>query len=94
MWATRKQPKTMQDLFALSKQEWLDGARWQARILLRDKPYITIEDILAVYPRPDYLHVNITGSVFKDKDFVADGWTRSKRKSSNGRQVMRWRLAE
>lgn len=84
--------KTVQDLFKLEKQAWLEDARSAARTLLKNRPYITIEDVLEITPRPQYVHPNTTGQVFLDNDFVAVGWMPSKLRSMNGRQVRRWVL--
>lgn len=82
--------KTVQDLFKQEKQAWLEDARSAARKLLENKPFITIEDVLEITPRPQYVHRNATGSVFKGEDFIATGWMPSKRLSMNGRHVRRW----
>lgn len=85
---------TVQDLFSKTKQEWLEGARDKARELLLTKPCVTIEDVLEVYPRPNYLHRNITGSVFKDSDFQPIGHKASHRSVSHGRYIRTWVLRD
>lgn len=94
MWGIQKQSKSIQDLFRQEKQEWIEGARVVARKLLRKYETITIEDVLAVYPRPSYLHYNITGMVFNHPDFKGLNFVRSKRPLSHGNLIRRWRLRE
>lgn len=84
--------KTIKDLFTKGRQEWLDEARETARNLLKKSKFITVEDVLKKCPRPQYIHKNTVGSIFKDDDFVAVGWRRSARPLMNGRQVRVWTL--
>lgn len=86
--------QTMQDLFSLSRGQWIDGARHAARGLLRRRPRITIEDVLEIYPRPKYLHRNTTGNVFRDEMFHAVGYTTAKNVSSHGRVIRIWTLSD
>lgn len=53
-----------------------------------------MEDVLAVCERPSYVHRNLTGNIFRDSDFVMDGWTPARKASSNRRWIMKWRLRE
>lgn len=84
----------IQDLFKKEKEAWLDTARATAKNLLRNRLRITVEDVLERCPRPDYVHRNVTGHIFQDKDFKAIGWRPSRRPAMNGRQVREWALAE
>ncbi len=86
--------KTAKDLFRAERESWLDSARAEAVKLLKSgKPYVTIDDITAIVPRPTYLHKNVTGSVFKDEQtFVWCGVEKSKRPLANGRLISRWKL--
>lgn len=83
---------TVQDLFRTNREEWLMEARATARKLLTTRHTITIEEVLKECPRPKYLHRNITGAVFMDKDFKAMGYTKSKRPVSNARVITVWAL--
>jgi hypothetical protein len=90
-----KVPSTMQDMFHLTREAWLDNARSAARmLLLRSKSVITIEDVLKVVPRPSYLHPNITGRVFQTDMFVSVGFTLAKKYSSHSRVIRKWSLSE
>ena len=84
---------TVKDLFKKEREAWLENARLAAKELLEDKPLITIEDILKVCPRPEYIHRNTTGKVFNN-DFQPVGWRKSKRPIMNGRFVRIWRLKD
>lgn len=87
--------QTVQDLFNMSREEWLDGARVRARHLLRNRSTITSEDITRDYPLPKYLHHNTIGHILKENDtFHAVGYTRAKRPSSNGRVIRVWTLSD
>lgn len=85
---------TVPDLFQSTREEWLTEARATARKLLTMQRTITIEDVLKECPRPSYLHRNVTGNVFHDKDFKLCGYAKSKRPISNGRVISVWTLNE
>lgn len=80
------------DLFSTAKQDYLARARATARRLLVSRDYITIDDVREVCALPAYLHRNLLGSVFKTDDFQMVGIVKARRKSSNGRWVMKWSL--
>lgn len=86
--------QTMQDLFQKTKKDWLEGARATAVKMLRKRHTITIEDVLAEYKLPSYLHRNTIGRVFQDNHFVSVGFTRSTRRVSNGRVIQQWALSD
>lgn len=87
-----KLPQTVPDLFYVTREAWLENARLTARLLLRTRSRITIEDVLTACPRPKYIKPNVTGSVFKDPMFVPVGFTQSNRAVSHGRVVRMWAL--
>lgn len=89
-----KNPQTARDLFSNARTIWIEGARVVARKLLRKKRFITIEDILALHPRPKYIHRNTTGQIFKSNKFRAIGYTRAKKPSSHGRVIRMWELKD
>ena len=84
----------VQDLFQRQKREWIEECQAAARKLLVIRDEITIEDVLAINPRPSYIHRNTTGRVFNHDDFVACGFTQSRRPISKGRWIMKWKLNE
>lgn len=87
-------PATVQDLFQVGRDEWLDSARVAARNLLRNRLTITIEDVYTVCPRPSYLHYNTSGSVFKHPDFHAVGYTYSRRPHMHKTLISKWTLSD
>lgn len=89
-----KNPQTMPDLFQQTKADWLDGARATAIRLLRKRHTITIEDVLAEYKFPKYLHRNTIGAVFQEKHFVSVGFIKSNRRVSRGRVIQKWTLSD
>lgn len=88
------EPQTVPDLFHRTREQWLSGARKVAYNLLQTRHTVTIEDVLELYPRPNYLHRNTTGSVFKDNWFQPVGFTISKRAISHGRVIRQWALSD
>ena len=82
------------DLFAPTKELWLNAARDTAHKLLKTKAYVTIEDVIDVCPRPIEIHRNTTGAVFKTDDFTFYGWEQSRRTQSRGRWIMQWQLKQ
>lgn len=83
---------TVKDLFQREREEWLYKARLTAIKLLKHKRTITVEDVLKRVERPDYVHRNTVGNIFRTNDFKPCGWSPSKRPAMNGRQVRVWRL--
>lgn len=83
---------TVKDLFKKEREAWLEEARVTAKKLLEDKSLITIEDVLKECPRPEYIHRNTTGNIFRCDDFAPVGWRKSKRPLMNGRFVRVWRM--
>lgn len=83
---------TFKDLFKKEREAWLEEARVTAKKLLEDKSLITIEDVLKECPRPEYIHRNTTGNIFRCDDFVPVGWRKSERPLMNGRFVRVWRM--
>jgi len=87
-------PQTVQDLFSVTREQWLEGARTTAKKLLCSRSNITIEDVLDIYPRPKYLHRNTTGSVFQDERFQPVGYTTAKKPSSHHRVIRIWTISD
>lgn len=85
--------QTMIDLFTREKEDWLEGARATARKLLVNRGEITINDVLHEYPRPQWVHRNTTGQVFKHRDFKTCGFEKSTAKLAKGRIICRWTLS-
>lgn len=86
--------QTIQGLFSQTREDWLDATRSTARNLLRTRTYITIDDVLAICPRPQFLHRNTTGQVFKHPDFKVYGFQKSTNPLANGRIICQWVLSD
>lgn len=84
----------MRDLFQKNREDWLLAARNTARKLLNSRLNITIEDVLEITPLPKYLHRNTIGKVFHDTDFVAVGYTLTRKPSSHSRVIRKWSLKQ
>lgn len=87
-------PLDTRSLFSLSAREWIDQCRVSARELLMHREQITIDDVLKENPRPQYVHRNATGTVFKHGDFKWLGVTKATHKAANRRLVSIWGLAD
>ena len=83
---------TPQDLFKKTRAEWLDEARHTAQDLLLKHATITVEDVLAIKPRPLYLHNNVNGSIFNSPIFRNVGYTRARHTGSHGHLIGVWTL--
>lgn len=81
----------MNDIFKTEKEAWLKQARYTAMKLLRTQDTVTIDDVLAISPRPKYLHRNTNGAVF-DHNFTAVDFTRATHPAAKGRWVRVWKL--
>lgn len=77
-----------------TNQEWLDSCRHAARILLKTKPLVSIEDILRVCPRPQHIKHQLTGSVFKHQDFEPVGIVHCTRPGRHRSIVRTWRFSD
>lgn len=89
-----KIPPNAPTLFGQTTREWVERCRDVAERLLTVRKTITIEDVLRVEPRPQYIKKNVTGKIFHDPRFVAVGYTQSKRPAMNGRTIRLWALSE
>lgn len=80
------------DLFKVQRREFLEYCRWVAVRIMRNKPYITIDDVRAEVPLPLNIDGRVYGGVFNSDEFVKVDSTATKRKTSHGRPVSVWRL--
>lgn len=85
-------PQTTLDLFQKTGADWLDEAAHVAESIAKVRGSVSIDDVLAVCPRPKYLHKNITGSVFRKDVFRCTGFKKSQRLLAKGRIVCIWSL--
>jgi len=78
--------------FETYRLPYIERAREAARELLRQKDYITIDDVREVCPPPEDIDPRVMGAVFKQSEFESVGWTTSKRKVNHSRPIQRFRL--
>ena len=74
------------------RQPYIKEARAAALKLLREREYITIEDVRDVCPPPADIDPRVMGAVFKGEDFESVGWVASKRPIAHKRPIQRFRL--
>lgn len=75
-----------------NREDWLDSCRAAARKLLLTRYSITSEDVTELVPRPENVHHNATGSIFRDDDFTSVGYTLTRRTTSHRRLIRKWGL--
>lgn len=76
--------------------DWLETARDRLAAFCRERPGIevTSDDVHRLTPKPEYLHDNILGAVFRDRRFEPTGqWKQTSRPSGRARAVRLYRLA-
>lgn len=76
------------------KRAYIDDARSTAKKLLQKRPYVTTDDIWKFCPPPRFLNTKVMGNIFHDKDFKSIGFTKTRRLSSHGRLIQKYRLRE
>ncbi len=81
-----------QAAYSLNAQGWLQSAQAVARHLAAKNGETTIDEVLAVCPRPPNVSVNATGSIFRGKDWKLIGNTQSSKVASRARRVGIWAL--
>ena len=83
-------PLTVQERFSFDKDDWLAQCRETATRLLRQQDTVTVEDILLLCPKPEYLHRNTIGSIF-NSNFIPVDFVKAKHKAAKGRWIRTWR---
>ena len=87
----------MSQMEAGNGASWLELARNRLAQHCRENPgvEVTSDDIHRLTPKPDYLHSNVLGAVFRHPLFKATGqWKATTRRSGHARAVRIYRLAE
>jgi hypothetical protein len=76
-----------------TKPDYLWQARSIARRLLKDRDWITVDDIRAICPPPADMHPTVMGAIFKHADFEHTGeYVASGRDRCHRRPVGKFRL--
>lgn len=75
-------------------EAWIDRARAAARDIARRQGTVSSDDIWEACPPPQYADARVMGAVFHPrKDWVVDGYQRSRRRACHSRPICVWRLA-
>lgn len=84
------------DLVEFNGQGFVHSMRKLAKQLLKDTPFITIDDLRIIADKYgiEPHHSNAWGSVFRTKEFEACGFQKSEIVSNHARRVLQWRLAK
>lgn len=72
---------------ANSAAEWLNKCRETAVYLGRTKGSVSIDEVLQLCERPEWVSPNATGSVFRDKRFKLVGYKQSTKTSAHARRI-------
>lgn len=81
-----------QSAFSFGAADWIEKARATALYLAASDGEVTIDRVLQFTPRPDWVSVNATGSVFRDKRFKCVGFTKTSKVSGHARIIKIWAL--
>jgi hypothetical protein len=95
---TKSRPDTTLELFTVQIQDYLDEARDLAETIARRKQFVTIDDVLAELPRPEYVEPRRLCHLFsgdKYERFMKIGGKTSVRGfPSNRHYIGIWQLKE
>lgn len=86
-----EQPNWLRQL-ELARSDYLDQAREAAFKLLRNKDYITVDDVRKECPPPETIDGRVMGAIFTKKYFESVGFSRSVRADCHHRPIQRFRL--
>lgn len=73
--------------------DWVQQARATALMLAAKNGETSSDDVLRICPKPDHIHPNAVGSVFRDKRFRCVGRMPTQRVSGHAREIKIWSLA-
>lgn len=83
------------DWHEVTKQAYLQRARWGAMKIAKRKGFVTINEVRAKYPPPDDLHPSVMGAVFRAPEFIHTGtYTRAAHPASHARMIGIYKLKE
>lgn len=78
----------------INSSTWVDEARDIAKKLARLNGQVSSDDVLDYYPRPDDVHPNATGSIFREKCWKKIGYKPSELPSAHARVIGIYQLIE
>jgi len=84
--------KTVLPLFEEHREEWLDRARADARMIGTRQELVTIDDVRALCPPPPDVDPRVMGAVFTRSEWESVGYQRSARRECHNRPVGVFRL--
>lgn len=67
--------------------DWVSRAREIAHMLASSGGEVTIEDVLKLCPRPEWVHPNACGAVMRSKNLKLVRYTSALKTSSNARKI-------
>lgn len=76
----------------LNNFEWVDEARKTAKELAVKQGIVSIDEVLSICPRPENVHPNSTGAIFREKIWVKVGFKQSEKPSAHARVVGIYKL--
>ena len=82
--------KTVAPHFEQTRGEYLAEARYYARLIAKEKSFVTVNDIRAVCPPPPHMDGRILGAVFNRADWERIGYVENPRKTAHGRPICRF----
>lgn len=70
-----------------NNEAWVEKARSTAKALAAWKGSVSIDDVLEACPRPESVHPNATGAIFRERCWKRIGYTQSKNPSAHARVI-------
>lgn len=77
-----------------NNSSWVDEARAVAKQLARKDGQVSIDEVLDFLPRPEDIHPNATGSVFRERCWKKVGYKSSSKPSAHARAIGIYQLLE
>jgi hypothetical protein len=76
------------------RHSWLQKARLEAMMIVRQRKTVTINDVRKVIKLPEDFSPNTWGAVFKCKDFKAIGYEKANHPEAHARVIRIYTLKE
>ena len=83
-----------EDLFQGNSKQWLDAARRAALRIARERGQVSSDDVRKECPITGAINKNVSGSIFKTRQFVWSGVKRSTTPSRKGGMISVYTLRE